>query len=501
MVSALLSLSSCAVGSGDFRSGLAKLDGILLRSPAVAKDIAPEFSFLYSLARSVSDWLSIAKRCRAAEALGDSGRSRVTMEKALRTYPSSEVLLEVAAWLHLREAHPESVLALYSGKIDVDAHPSLWAEAVLALLSSGKVAQDLDPSGYARLAETSGDLSWYTDAALAAMRTGDRFAASAWLRAAMREGAIPPLDLLWDGGLFKELTFLIGRNPEPALLPLGGDAAWASGDTATAALFWRRALRANPELSWKVEAALAAIGPRGEAALASARRISSRHPDEPMAQRFAAALMVREARPREATALVPLLKREDSPLPSLLALELEAGNGSEDRLAAEAIRLCESFADSAVIRAGTMRILLERGRYEDFIVILDEAEAIGLAGPDSWFYSMLARLLRGEENEAKAIASREAAAPRGRRSASPSFGAFAEGILLSSEGALPEARERYQAALNLAESPRERAAILKETGRLELALGDEKKARMLWKAAAEADPGDAEAVLLATKKP
>jgi tetratricopeptide (TPR) repeat protein len=350
-----------------------------------------------------------------------------------------------------------------------------------------------DQGSLSRLARATGDSSWYVDAALAAMRNGDRFSAAAWIRLALGGGGSLPDELLWDAGMAKELSKRIGNDADAGRLLLGGDAAWVSGDLALATKRWRQVLQLDPEGAWTAMANLSLVDDSADARLASAHRLAARFPSEPEALRYAAALMVGSGKIEEAMSLLPSLRKGQSSLAELLAIELDGRSGPEDRLVARVLRYAEARAGDPIAGMGAMRLLLERGRFEDFLILYDGAEVRGEDYPARSFFKMMAHVLRGEFEEARELA---AGAPGTGDGLSASF---AQGLTSLLSGRTAESLDAFDAARRLAASPRERSRVYKEIGRAQLALGRADLARVAWRSAADADPSDGEAVLLGAK--
>ena len=99
------SILSCGAGLGKvsasaFSSALASLDSAMAsrRTP----DLGKAFSLAFKRARESSDWLSILKRARAADASGDSGRYADAADRARKAFPSSEPIAAAAALAYMR---------------------------------------------------------------------------------------------------------------------------------------------------------------------------------------------------------------------------------------------------------------------------------------------------------------------------------------------------------------------------------------------------------------
>jgi len=494
---ALAALLLVACSAGDFPTGLSELDS-LLSTQAPPKKLSAAFSRLYGRASSASDWISLAKRSPASEELGDGGRNLTTASRVVKALPASEPAGRSAAWLFLRAGAPRKALALFGGSLDPEAHPGLWAEAVLAV-GSGEGPGLLGQSGLARLAKATGDASWYEEAALLALKAGDRFSAEAWLKHAIDRGREPDPLLLWDAGLFGPLVDQVMKSSRPDLLALGGDAAWRAGEPAKAAALWKRAYEGEMDPTWMLRVDLALLAPRGQARVAAARSLAASAAGQPEARRYAALLLVDEGLGGEASRLLSRPGIDGAPLPAALALELGGGQGAEDRLVASFLRLGETWSGSGAAAAVVQRLLLQRGRYEEFLQLHAETSGKGLVLPDAWFYAMMAKTLQGSFDEARALAEAEGGKP-GAGGEGP-VGAYSQALLLAQGGETAAALKRCQAALLLALTARERSTILKEIGALEAAQGSSPRALAAYRAALAADPSDGEALVLAKGKP
>ncbi len=498
-------LISCAEKSApSFPAGLARLDG-LLAGTASAPEIAKTYNWVYTLARDSTQWLSLAKRSPLAEARGDAKRGSKTADAALRAFPANEGLATAAAWLFLRDGLPEKALALFPSPLNRVRHSDLWVEARLSVAATRPVS---DQEDCRVIAAATGDPSWLIEAALLAMKAGDRFAAQAWLRESIREGGQPTTALLWDAGLNDEIlagikpragmTSAAIDGPVPPLsasdAALAADAAWIDGDKQVAMDLWNRAMGAGSGASWQTEIALAVVQPMGERALADARSLALRFGSRPEALRYAAALLLREGSPSEALALAPALEKGAVLLPEALGIELDSERQGEGRFIARAIRLAEEHRDDPAAREFALRVLLAHGRWDEYLVLYDGASKGDRADPSWWYWAMAADILRGDYPSAEARA-KEAAIGQGGAGLQL---AFAQGMVAALEGQGDVAEGFFRDALALSGSGKERAAALKEIGRLEAKAGRNGQALASYAAAEEADPGDVEARLLAS---
>ncbi|HUX37357.1 MAG TPA: hypothetical protein VMV44_05590 [Rectinemataceae bacterium] len=490
LVLAAALLSACGTAGGDsFQANLARLDAAL--SARDFRVAAGTFDGLYREARDSGNWLSLAKRSLAAEGIGDKARATKTAEASLRAFAQNPNVASVAAWLYIRDGRADRALALFPLPLDPGKYLDLWAEARLRLLISRPVA---DQESCRLLADATGDPSWYLEAALLAMRKGDSFSAQAWLRKGMAGGLHPPASLLWDAGLNRELADSVGPDSPPGDLVLAAGASWLVGDREKALALWQRAKSGGND-SWKVDAATASLLPSGDGALAAARALAARYKSEPEALRYAAAILLREGRPDEALALVPGLEKGSQFLPEALGIELGSAKEGEGRFIARAIRLAEEHRGMAEAREFALRVLLAHGRWDEYLVVYDGASEAERSDPRWWFWETAADLVRGDFSAASQVAEALGASPAG---AGGPEGAFAQGLVDSLRGREGEAEERFKAALDLSSEPSQRAAALKEIGRLEESAGRHERAMAAWSAAVAADPDDAEARILAT---
>lgn len=484
-------LISCgAGGSESFPGALSQIDSVLVQGRD-SKGLAKGFERLYKLARDSTEWMSLAKRSLRAESLGDRGRLAATAAASLRALPANEEIAVAAAWLFLRDGQGEKALGLFPSPLRPESHLDLWAEARL----SQKAARPIvDQEDCRKLAVATGDASWYIDAALLAMRAGDRFAAQAWLRKAISEGQNPAIPVLWDAGLTREILDLLGPSPSPNDAALGADAAWLGGDKSRALALWNSVQASGADSSWRTTVAIAVLQPPGEAALASARALAKSYASEPEPLRYAAAILLREGASGEAAGLAPALERRSILLPEALGLELDSSKQGEGRFIARSIRFAEEHRDDPLAREFALRVLLAHGRWDEYLVLHDGASAKDRADPRWWFWAMTADILRGDYAGAQAMARDGASNYRGEGPEA----AFAQGLSATLVGDDATARSLFGAALTLSLDGRQRAAALKELGRLAAKAGKKADAIAAFNAAEAADPGDVEARVLAS---
>lgn len=485
----LIALTSCDSGKSEsFAIGLSRLDALL--AVKASANLAGAFDRLYRNARTSDDWVSIAKRSLPAEAAGDAGRCAKTADRAIHAFKANETVAAVAAWLYLRDGRPADALGLFDSGLDRMVHTELWAEARLGLIVTKPV---VDQAECSLLAKATGDASWYYSAALLALRNSDRFAAQEWLKLSLQGGFQPDLTVLWDAGMDAELLGSLSADSSPGDLALAADAAWIAGDRNRAIGLWRSS-SARSSSSWQTEAALASLAASDSARMAAASDLVTRHGSSADALRFAAALFLGEGSIEEAQGLTPRLLKSGVALPEALGLEIEARGEPEGWFAAQATRLAEKYPEVPAAREFALRVLLAHGLWDEYLVVHDGASAKDRADSGWWFWDFSAAVLRGEFEDAASLAAAHAASPDAAQGAA---GAFAEGMAASLRGDAATAEDSFRAALTLAADGRERAASLKELGRLEKAAGHTAAAAAAWAEAVQADPGDAEAKVLA----
>lgn len=234
----------------------------------------------------------------------------------------------------------------------------------------------------------------------------------------------------------------------------------------------------------------------GRVSSADYERLTLLFPDESAPKALYAAALAREGRGAEALDL--LLSGGDEAQDSLsarVALAATAGSWPEDRLASQALRLAESRPEDGELLDSVLRLLLERGRSADFLVLFRAAESRGLSYPRRAFHAAAAAALAGDYRAAVALLEKDGPSEPGPEAA------FALGLLYSRLGDQALAADRLAVALSAARSGAERCRTLKATGDARAAAGDPEGALAAYRAASAADPGDAEAASLARGKP
>jgi tetratricopeptide (TPR) repeat protein len=505
---AVAALAACGAGveqrlAAAFASSLSSLDEALLSPQAKALDSA--FSRAFRSARSPSDWLCLLKRAKASEAKGDAGRYEAAADRALKAFPRSDPVAAAAAQAYLRHGHPRKALSLFGRALSIEARPKLWAEAFLA--SMREPGFEATSSEYGRLADIAGDPGPFLGAAAAALATGDRLAAAAWLERARSGGAWAPPELLWDCGLYEELANRSDSSAGSAELALMGDAAWKSGEVELAKRRWARAIALGPSLSWKPYANLALLsGSRGELAasywarLRSAFLASPPSPEREGALGSYAAYLAREGQDAEA---LSALKGGSAPGSSdstrsgasgrLAALELAIRGRSmpEGRYAVELERLASQRPDDSEVMGAALRALAQRGMYGEAALLEQGAARRKLPLEYGWFYGSASLAARGDYRGA--VSAIRAGGP-GSEGAE---GRFALASLLSATGDPVGAAAEYSRAAATARGSRDKCAALKALGRELGAAGDSAGAARAYRGALAADPSDAEAAILA----
>jgi hypothetical protein len=485
-----------------FESALRSLDSAISSSSRASLESA--FAAAYRNAAGPGDWLSVLKRARASDASGDAGRYAQAAALALRAEPGSEPVSAAAAHAFLRSAMPEKALALFAPRskkgaaasLSPDARPELWAEA-FARAGSAERATVRD---YARLASIAGDGTPYLGSAALAAGNGDLAEARYWLDKAIGEGADAPSGLMWDCGLYEGLSRRNDAASGSEELAIMGDAAWRSGDPVLAKERWERSIALGPRRSWKPYASLAlsngaysgdsrSYWSRLRAAFLSGPAGSMRDG----ALRAYASELAREGRDSEALRLLDGNEASDTEKGSLQVLELAIRGRSEPegRLASDYARLAEERPGDPVVLGARLRLLAERGRSEELAQAYDAAARRGVEPEYGWFYGAWTLASAGE-----AARAADLVAKRGSDAAGPAA-SFALASLRAELGQYVEAADLYDRAEALAQDGRARAAALKGKGRALKAAGDSLGAASAFKAAAVADPEDAEAAVLA----
>jgi tetratricopeptide (TPR) repeat protein len=529
VLAAFLFLVSCGDPGAAFRAGLDRLDADLAAGQPSAP-WASDFGRAARKARSAEDWVSLLARARKAESLGDKGRYAELAFKALSKGPKDSAELGMAeADAMLRSGRPAEALELFGASLSAEEKPGLWAEAMVAALRDGSLPGRLRlPGNFGRLAAITGEARFYLDAAALSLVAGDRLGAGSWLKRAMAAGLEPPAGLLWDAGLYAELSGLADGKPSASRRLLMADAAWMMGDAASASRRWDACIRLDPLVSWRPYASLAALSGgllptraralgafaedgdfreaddeelRLEAGEAS-RSARSAHYYEAMARAFPddagartarAAALARAGRTAEARSILG----EAPPEADARTLREWLGVGAEvwpeGRLTSEAIRMAAAHPlDSGLVQEA-MVLLLDRGYYDDFLALWEGAGRRGLEYPLRPLLSVYAALATG--GGAAALALLDAGGP----GLDGVEGHFARAVIKSDSGDFSGAEASLKSALNLAAGPALRCRILKALGQAADGQGDRRKAAGYYAQAHVADPADTEAARLANR--
>lgn len=527
---ALVALVSCGDPAAAFRSKLRNLDRVLDSAAAPQEaSFGPAFARVERAARTAEDWLSLMKRARRSEAMGDRGRLSLVAGHALERAPASEGLRACIADAFIRNGQPARALALFGQGLSREARPDLWAEAVIASLEGGSLPPALRTAAtFGSLAEITGDGRLFIDAAALSLSEGDRLAARAWLDRARGEGRAAPAALLWDSGQYRELASLEKRLPSAAELKLMGDAAWVLGDLEGAERRWRNAIAADPESSWRSYASLAALDggtvtadqpglfddagnfrelddsslgfelrsqPQRADAARLYREMLAAFPGDPGARIAYGAALARAGRKGEAASFIEA-KAGASMAESLdsRALREWLGVGAalwpEGRLVAEIMRAIEARPDDAMLLDDGLALLLSRGYYDDFLAVHAKAEAAGRTYPRRALFDAYAAIAVGDMERAAGLLADGGAGAGGVE------GLFALAILRGRAGDHAAAADILQKSLAVAGEPPLRCAILKELGRIEDVRGNARKANGYYAMAHLAYPSDTEAARL-----
>jgi hypothetical protein len=507
-IAAAASLSGCAafdrLAQARFSKALASIDARAGSSdPSIkpldsGKELDKAFARAFRWARSESDWLSLLKRGRSALASGKAGLYAGVAKRALRAFPKSEPIAAASVHAYLREERPRDALALFRSSLSPATRPALWAEAFVAAALDGGAAPPGTPGDYSRLADEARQGRPLLGAAAAALASGDRSGAEAWIARAAEAGTEAPAALLWDCGLYRALSSRSDAGRDSAELALMGDAAWMDGDRELARLRWERAIALDPRRSWKPYADLAALAGRGELAESYWARLKSGFlagPPSPLregALSAYAAWLSREGREAEALALLGADSKEPwiTAGPELASAILRGRSAPEARLAAELEGIAARRPDDAAAIGAVLRELTRRGLYGEAGLVAAGASGRGRAVEYGWFYEAALRAARGDSGGARKTL--EAAAGSSAEQAR----LFALGTLLAAAGEDEAAAAGFEGAARASGEGRDRAAAYKALGRARADMSRPEEARAAYRAAALADPDDQEAAML-----
>lgn len=540
---ALVAVMSCSDPAAAFRAALADLDGAIDSAPTRSSaSLGGVFARAERKARSAENWVSLLKRARRSEAMGDRGRLALVAGHALARGPASEGLDACIADAFIRSGQPSRALDLFGRGLSRESRPTLWAEAVIASLEDGSLPPaNRTASTFGRLAEITGDPRLFIDAAALSLAEGDRMAARAWLDRASGKKASVPAALLWDSGQYRELASLEKRLPSASEFKLMGDAAWILGDGEGAERRWRSAIAADPASSWRSYASLAALdggtvsadqpglfddsgnfreldddslgtairsSPRRAEAARLYREMLAVFPGDRGARIAYGAALARAGRKDEAAAFIEG-KAATAPghagasvgANGAMAESLDSralrewlGVGAalwpEGRLAAEVMRAIEARPDDAMLLDDGQALLISRGYYDDFLAVHAKAGKADRHYPRRALFDAYAAIAGGDMGRAAAILE------EGAEGAGGAEGLFALAMLRDGTGDHAAAADLLQKALAVAGDPPVRCAVLKELGRIADSEGDEGKADGYYALAYLAYPSDTEAARL-----
>jgi tetratricopeptide (TPR) repeat protein len=328
------------------------------------------------------------------------------------------------------------------------------------------------------------------------------------------------------------------------------DASWMEGQPERAVSLWQRAIALDPAGSWRSYASLAAVSAAEGTDLPAARSAArptadlsflgpgaaARKPDPlgpktwygAMAASFPtsigartsyAAALIRLGRKAEAGAWLELPPAdgtgkggaavkpgsEGEKRELLERLEVASALWPEGRLVTEAERLAAAYPEDGAVLEASLGVLLDRGYYDDFLVLYDTGLKRGLEYGRKPLFGAYAAMARGKADEALALlATVPASSPPGSAESSPTAGngpgaAFARALLLEGKGDVPAAESAFSEALLSARGGHESCLIYKEMGRCAEGRGEAGKAAEAYAAAAAADPSDAEAARLSRR--
>ncbi|MDP3178903.1 MAG: hypothetical protein Q8M76_13435, partial [Spirochaetaceae bacterium] len=207
----LVTVGFLSCGLPSFDAELPSLDAALARMERSALD--PAFQRAYSRALSSSEWLSVLKRARYAQAGGDSGRYAQAARAALAARNPSAPVKAAAAHALTRSGYPEEAIELLGELASEGEWEGLYVEAFFDSLQDGRIepAPELYESISAlphdivaartskRAADTAGTA--LAAAAVAALAQGDAFAAADYARRALDSGFDPKTlsaEMAWD---------------------------------------------------------------------------------------------------------------------------------------------------------------------------------------------------------------------------------------------------------------------------------------------------------------
>jgi hypothetical protein len=450
-------------------------------------------------------WLSILKRARALDLLGEGGLYLKTAELALRKEPRSEPIAAAAAHAYLRNGKTEEAAALFTDQgskskatkktavLSPAERPTLWAEAFLC----SSAAKDATTRDYASIAEIVDEGTPYLGAVVLSLAAHDLVAAKYWIKRALDSGATAPLPILWDCGLYTEIITSHQSSTRSDELAVLGDAAWKLGKIELARDYWSSSLACEPLRSWKCYAALALTSDNQEQAdsywerMRAAFLAGPRSPVRDAALRAYVVHLAAEGKDAEALRYLEGVDAAASASLHVLKTALRAKTQPEGRALAEFAALDQFMPNESEVIGARLWLLAERGRTEELIQAYESAKKRGVQPNYGWFYEAWCLSARGMISQAAEVLLREGGDESGPAAA------FALGTIRTEQSRVTEAAELFQKAASLSADGKTRAVALKAKGRALQAAGDQSAAAAAYRAAALADSTDAEAAVLA----
>lgn len=475
------------------------------RKAVKATSVAKAFEKAQTKAGQPEEWLSLLKRCPVAEVQGDAGRSLIVADKAGVAFPRSESLAAARAHAYLRASAPGKALELFApaGPIEPEARRELWAEAFIAAASSGQ-APNARASDYGRLAEITGDPRAYGGAAAAALASGDKVAAEAWLARAHAAGGRIDLGLYWDCGLYGQLASLpdsaLPEADYAASLALMGDASWMIGDAESARQRWAKSIALEPYRSWKPYAELALLAGEArragevselaESYWARLRAAFLSGPDSSLRAQALCAYAAQLARSgREEEAIRMLQGGGSSSEVAVLLMTVQGRKEPEKRLVADLERLAAERPGDGLVMGTALRTLFVRGMLDELALLRTSAQG-GKGVEYGWFYDAAIEAAKGEYAAAAETLSGGLAGD-----APPAAGLYALGSLYRRSGDLERAAVAFSRAASGGRSPSERCAAYMALGGTFGEEGDSSSAQAAYASALAADPKNPEAAI------
>lgn len=486
-----------------FTAALSAVDASL-----AAQDLASAKKALKSACRyadGTDSWLSILKRARTLDILGEGGLYLKTAELALRKEPKSEPIAASAAHAYLRNGKADEAAALFidqgskskaikkSAVLSPAERPTLWAEAFLC----SNAVKDATTRDYASLAEILDEGTPYLGAVVLSLAAHDLVAAKYWIQRALDSGATAPLPILWDCGLYTEILASPQSTTRSDELAVLGDTAWKLGKRDVAREYWSSSIASEPLRSWKCYAALALSSDSQEQAESYWERMRAaflagpRGPVRDAALRAYVVHLAAEGKDAEALRYLEGVDAAASASLHVLKTALRAKTQPEGRALAEFAALDQLMPNESEVIGARLWLLAERGRTEELVQAYESAKKRGVQPNYGWFFEAWCLTARGMIPQAAEVLLREGGDESGPAAA------FALGTIRTAQSQVTEAAELFQKAASSAADGKTRAAALKAKGRALQAAGDQSAAAAAYRAAALADSTDAEAAVLA----